>query len=211
MGGNLNDSLNMEFDLANLPEITNTVRTSEEWREQNKNNPLIINNTYSARLLGYSEVEQDFIFSIDRSGAGGHGHMSGYFQDKDGNWYKFDKYIGKDEDPSTIGLLFNMGYSDFVKILPYGSDNVLKLKQDIESNIYIKTTKEQDKKISRKAFELKNMKKGKYSLYTDNCADDVQDIAKKGGIKTPLDIDPRPNTIFDNIKEMYNNENEEDT
>jgi len=37
MGDNLNDSLNMEFDLANLPEITNTVRTSEEWREQNKN------------------------------------------------------------------------------------------------------------------------------------------------------------------------------
>ncbi len=65
MGDNLNDSLNMEFDLANLPEITNTVRTSEQWREQNKNNPLIINNTYSAGQLGYDEVEQKVLEYFD--------------------------------------------------------------------------------------------------------------------------------------------------
>jgi hypothetical protein len=40
--------------------------------------------------------------------------------------------------------------------------------------------------------------------------DGVQDIAEEGGIETPLDIDPRPNTIFDNIKEEYSSENEED-
>jgi len=156
--------------------------------------------------LQRKNVWQDFIFSIDRLAAGGHGHLSGYFQDEKDNWYKIDKYIGQNENPSTTGLLLNKGYSEFITILPISNADILNIKQDTKNNIYIETTKIQDEAIAKKAFELKNKKSGMYRLFTDNCADSLQEIAEDGGIETPLDIDPRPNTIFDNIKKMYQNE-----
>ncbi len=147
MGGNLNDSLNMEFDLANLQEITNTVRTSEQWREQNKNNPLIINNTYSAGLFEYDEVEQDVAFVIGGPyGSHRYGHVALRVYDDDGNQYDktydFGRYQGVRGDFGEIGDGILKVWNDFNKYIE-SEKSIGRI-----TNTYIfKTNKEHDLKI----------------------------------------------------------------
>jgi hypothetical protein len=43
-----------------------------------------------------------------------------------------------------------------------------------------------------------------YCLHSNNCGDAVQDVLKAGDIDTPIDIDARPNTMFENMTKSFN-------
>ncbi|MFT6331789.1 MAG: hypothetical protein ACJAW3_000107, partial [Lentimonas sp.] len=53
----------------------------------------IADNIFSGQMIGKNAAENNAIaFRIDRDGAGGNGHMTGYFQDENGDWYQYDQY-----------------------------------------------------------------------------------------------------------------------
>ncbi|MBS1622174.1 MAG: hypothetical protein JSS80_11120 [Bacteroidetes bacterium] len=67
------------------------------------------------------------------------------------------------------------------------------------------TSKKEDKQISANAFELQGKYQSgekKYNLYFNNCVDACQDATQKNnGINLPLDINPKPNAYFNQLKE----------
>ena len=82
-------------------------------------------------------------------------------------------------------------------------ERLLKDRSDV---VFIDTTKEQDRNISNKAFNLQNTTdQRKYRLFTNNCVDSFQDVCGAGGVDLPLDVDPRPNSYFEELKKQYPN------
>jgi hypothetical protein len=174
---------------------------------QNVTPQLIANNNAIAVKADESRIEPDVAFQINRSGAGNKGHMSGYFQDEFGYWYKYDQGMTEEamSKASPIGVLLNLGYEAGVNIdLQKGDKNEITRNLINDSNVvYIRTTQEQDKKIFDAAFESRE-NPGTYRLCTSNCVDAVQKIFSAGNVNFPTDFNPVPNSYFDyRLKPYY--------
>jgi hypothetical protein len=147
-------------------------------------------------------------FHIEPKKAGGHGHMSGYFQDRDGQWYRYDQ--GANENVSTLGGIFNLGYQAGVDIKLQLEDNDVVTNNLINdpNSVFIRTNPEQDQKIFNKAFAdyfTPKFDPGTYRLCTNNCVDAVQNIFDAGNVKYPIDTNPIPNKYFEKLKAYYPN------
>ena len=117
------------------------------------------------------------------------GHTRLFFQDENGDWYRYDQgwngvsdfacSIGFEESgkANVLGLLLGSDAPSKVSITPVDGP--------VEGAYLIKTSVEQDKLIAAAAQESKtshNVGGKKYNLYTNNCTDSVVDILNKGGV-----------------------------
>jgi hypothetical protein len=172
----------------------------------NPNSPSsIANNFYAGGVRFGDRVNPDVALHVKPDGAGGNGHAGAYIQDKDGNWYFYDKNIAKDTKTSVPGLILGFSYPAQIDLLNLDTPNTPEVKNNLINNpdiIYIRTTPEQDEKIFQKANEL-NSVPDRYTLCTKNCLDSVQDIFKAGNVKYPIDFNPKPNTYFKKLKTYY--------
>ena len=92
---------------------------------------------------------RNIAFGVDKYGAGGNGHTSLYFQDKKGNWYKFDQYATKGASGNNL-LTQLISYTSKSYEGGVSIQKIDELPKDLKE---IKTTKAQDEKIFNSAFE----------------------------------------------------------
>ena len=95
---------------------------------------------------------RNIAFSVDKYGAGGNGHTSLYFQDKQGNWYKFDQ--GARNGPSGSSVLSQ--YASYASSSFDAGVSIQKIDKLPEGLKEIKTTQAQDEKIFNSALKSKN-------------------------------------------------------
>ena len=117
---------------------------------------------------------RNIAFGVDKYGAGGNGHTSLYFQDKKGNWYKFDQYATKGASGNNLLTQLISYTSKFYE----GGVSIQKIDELPKDLKEIKTTKAQDEKIFNSAFEsAKQHTRGekKYHLFANNCTDAAVD------------------------------------
>ena len=92
---------------------------------------------------------RNIAFGVDKYGAGGNGHTSLYFQDKKGNWYKFDQYATKGASGNNL-LTQLISYTSKSYEGGVSIQKIDELPKDLKE---IKTTKAQDEKIFNSVFE----------------------------------------------------------
>ncbi len=159
----------------------------------------------SVKMNEVKSLEPDIAFHNDSSGAGGNGHMSLFFQDEKGTWYQYNQGSAE-SNGSNLKYLLNFGFKEGIGIEEKDPAiaQLLQMNKNNENIVYIKTSNSQDKKISEAAFDkLNTTGQRKYRLWTNNCVDSVQDVVKSGGIKLPLDINPKPNHYIALLKNKF--------
>ena len=166
---------------------------------------------------------RDVVFLIDKKAAGGNGHMGMLLQDKSGAWYYMSQ--GGEGTLSQSGYLAGSderGGVTVLKLVTAGKDGnpiPLTREQAIEAgtsgqlgynyseSVTLETTSKQDGQIYKNALEVQKQHESgdkEYNLYFNNCVDACQDAVQPGTkIDMPTDIDPRPNSYFDELKEEY--------
>lgn len=156
------------------------------------------------------------IVLIAPDGAGGNGHMAMMVQDPgSGEWYYMTQ--GGNMSSSSQASPQSSGSSDAtggVYITGTGQTNskaaVEWVRNHDKNNSYYKeyvsfeTTKAQDARMLTTAIaHQKEYKDGdkEYNVFYNNCTDFCQDVIEEGTfIDLPIDIDPRPNEYFDQLK-----------
>lgn len=148
---------------------------------------------------------RNIAFGVDKYGAGGNGHTSLYFQDKKGNWYKFDQYATKGASGNNL-LTQLISYTSKSYEGGVSIQKIDELPKDLKE---IKTTKAQDEKIFNSAFEsAKQHTRGekKYHLFANNCTDAAVDVANNADaglkIKNSWYV-VRPNSWIKKYNEWY--------
>lgn len=149
-------------------------------------------------------------FSVDKNGAGGNGHTSLYFQDKEGKWYKFDQCAK--EGPSGSDIVSQ--YTSYVSSTFKAGVNIQKVDKLPNGLKVIKTTKNQDAKIFQSALNSlyqHETEKKKYHILSNNCTDaavDVVNNAKVGfKVKNPWYV-ARPKEWIKVYNEWYKDNND---
>ncbi len=149
------------------------------------------------------ENGKDFGFVVKPTEGANFGHTYLYFQDKQGQWYRYDQGNYENRAPSGgRATVTGKDYDATVKIDPV--DGVP------DDAILFKTTENQDKAISESAFMsqyLHNNDYLPYNLYHNNCTDAAVDVILDAiyngtsvNIFNPWDM-PAPNTWFKYLKE----------
>jgi RHS repeat-associated protein len=130
------------------------------------------------KFIDKSGFKPDVAISVDPRGAGGNGHTTLYFQNKQGQWFAFDQ--GANETPSSggnFGFISGSNTRAGVTINPIEKPPV--------GSILIKTSKEQDGKVTESAEKIAqehNSGEKKYNLYSNNCTDAAVDVLERAGI-----------------------------
>ncbi len=164
---------------------------------------LIQNGTLKADAV--ENVQPDMVINVQPESAAGNGHVSAFVQNKKGTWFKFDQGIPPNVDVDSTKVLLNYAYPEGISFSEVDASSVDSLiKNKSENTIRIDTTKKQDGKIFTEAInKYLSTDERNYHLWTNNCVDAVQDIAKAGDVKMPIDFDPRPNEYFKKLKKRY--------
>jgi hypothetical protein len=160
-----------------------------------------------SQIARNASENNDLAFYLDNSG-NRFGHITGYFQDADGQWYKYDQgpassLSGGSAIQNAYSLL-NLGVSEGINITTIKDLNAGNILRNDDSFVYIETTKEQDKQISDQAFWNKGtMNQRQYRLWTNNCLTSFQGVCAAGGVQMPDISTSRPDKFFKSLKEMY--------
>ncbi len=166
---------------------------------------------------------RDVVFLIDKNAAGGNGHMGMLFQDKSGSWYYMSQ--GGEGTLSQSGYLTGSNERGGVTVLKLvtadkdGNPVPLTREQALEAatsgqlgynyseSVTLETTSEQDGQIHKNALDVQKQHESgdkKYNLYFNNCVDACQDaVQPETEIDLPTDIDPRPNSYFEELQNEY--------
>jgi hypothetical protein len=102
-------------------------------------------------------------------------------------------------------LVLNISYPSKIDLLDMETPTSPEVTNRLSNNnqiIYIRTTKEQDAAMFKKAQQL-STNPDSYSLCTKNCLDSVQDIMRAGGVNYPVDLNPKPKIYFKKLKLYY--------
>lgn len=149
-------------------------------------------------------------FGVDKNGAGGNGHTSLYFQDKEGNWYKFDQ--GATEGPSGSSSISQ--YTSYASSTFKAGVSIQKIDKLPDGLKEIKTTKAQDEKICQSAvnsYYQHNNGKKKYHILSNNCTDAAVDVVNNAKVGFKV-INPwyvaRPNEWIKVYNEWYKDNND---
>jgi RHS repeat-associated protein len=165
---------------------------------------------------------KDVVFLLDRSGAGGQGHMGMLLQNKDGAWFYMSQGTA-DQSVSQASYLAGStahGGVEFGRIVVQDAtgasrsatrDEAIAMAASGElgtrytDTLQMKTTNSQDATIAKNAVDLVRQHatgEKTYSLYFNNCVDAVQDAVQTDTkIDLPIDFDPRPTKYFEKLQE----------
>ena len=158
---------------------------------------------------------KDVAILIAKDGAGGYGHMAAVIQDKDGNYFYMT--VGNTDGQAATASGISSGAAGGMTLMkiPFEGteatmDKAIEVaKSDKNNSLYtdnvvLKTSSKMDKSIFENA---KNLKKSfengdtKYNAITNNCADAVKTVIKKGtGVSLSMGLNPKPNENFKEIK-----------
>ncbi|HCE68179.1 MAG TPA: hypothetical protein DER40_11850 [Geobacter sp.] len=127
---------------------------------------------------------RDVAFTVDPLAAGGNGHTSLFYQDRNGGWNKYDQGAAGETRSSggNKGFLLGFDAPAGVSIKPVGS---------LPGEAFvIKTSRNQDALIADSALKSQaehNSGAARYNLYSNNCTDAATDVVNKSdaGIKIP--------------------------
>ena len=124
-----------------------------------------------------------------------------YFQDKTGQWFAFNQgAAGNLSSGGDFGFVSGQSTQAGVSIAPV--DGVPK------GSLLLKTTNEQDSKISDNAFKIQeehNSGETEYNLYSNNCTDAAVDVVNGACAGVEIENSPttvKPNTWFEELKEV---------
>ncbi len=141
---------------------------------------------------------KDIAFAVDPQGAGGNGHTTLYFQDKNGTWNSYDQGArGETSSGGSAGFLSGQSADAGVSIQQVSGPP--------KGSLLLKTTSDQDGKIAvsaNKSQKDHNSGKTKYNLYTNNCTDAAVDVVNNSG--SGVEVENSATTVKPNswIKEL---------
>jgi hypothetical protein len=171
----------------------------------------VADNIFAGQRIGANAVANNAVaFRLEPSSdpRNPYGHMSGYFQDKNGQWYKYDQGMAAEDRiiAAKKGIFPDTAYKADVSIVTQDADqNVLTQRLINHPNVvFIRTTPEQDQKITDAA-HWSELNPGAYRICTNNCVDAVQNIFSAGNVKYPIDFHPAPSSYFEKLKTYYPN------
>jgi RHS repeat-associated protein len=122
---------------------------------------------------------RDVVFGVDPAGAGGNGHTTLYFQNKNGQWNSFSQgAAGQPSSGGNLAFLSGMNAKAGVVIDKISADDVPK------DGLRIKTNSKQDELITDSASKSAadhNSGKVEYNLYSNNCTDASVNVVNSAG------------------------------
>ena len=165
-------------------------------------------------LINIDKDGKDITILIASEGAKERGHMAAVIQNGKGNYF----YISAGANDANAGFTMLLNFSLIGEMDVKPLENVTDMATAIETakvidtnnSIYdgyitFKTSETMDENIYKvatdKAAAFANGTE-KYRLYTNNCADIIEDVFEKGtGVDLPTGLSPNPNSNFENIVE----------
>ena len=211
----------MDFYRSCLGEYIPQAPVNDEAKQHNQNLPGLggVFNTVNLNLYHYAANNpvkytdpdgNNIAFGVDKNGAGGNGHTSLYFQDAEGNWYKFDQ--GATEGPSGTNIISQ--YASYASSNFEAGVSIQKIEKLPDGLKEIKTTKSQDEKICQSvvdSYNQHNNGKKKYHILSNNCTDAAVDVVNKAKVgfkvKNPWNV-ARPNEWIKVYNEWYKDNND---
>ena len=142
---------------------------------------------------------RDLVFGVDPAGAGGNGHTTLYFQDRQGGWHSYNQgAAGETSSGGNLGFVSGQSAKAGVEIAQVSPKDVPK------DGLRIKTSSAQDGMVARsaaKSADDHNSGKVEYNLYSNNCTDAAVDVVRNAGIPVANPATTvKPNTWIEQVK-----------
>lgn len=144
---------------------------------------------------------RDVVFAVDPAAAGGNGHTTLYYQDKNGAWHAYNQgAAGAAGSSGDAGFVSGRDAKAVVTIENVSASDVPK------DGLRIETTQKQDGLIAAsavKSADAHNSGNAEYNLYSNNCTDAAVDAVNDAGagIEVPNSATTvKPNSWIEEIK-----------